>query len=305
MLQLDALNHAILAEPSFRDALGANGLRGPELERHVDAFVTRLRAERARRGQQARGLTRLAVMLDGALHTNALEHMDEPDYSPRGKFAIAQGLHLLNSVTGVYQRVVCCLEPLLRVVYARTGRPARVLEIACGAGGLSFALAKIARKRGIPVEVTGSDIVTQYISRAKAAAAATNLPLRFERIDAFDMQAVPDGAYDIAFIANSLHHLSPGQIARLVAETSRVMTTAFVGVDGYRGVGMFGFVVGTAAMSAWPDIIHDAVLSARKFYSAPELHAIATMGAPDALVVSGRLPPMHTTLTVRFDGGRL
>jgi len=85
------------------------------------------------------------------------------------------------------------------------------------------------------------------------------------------MSDLPEGAYDLAFIAQSVHHFSPGKLARMIAESRRVATTALVSVDGYRSVGMLGFVIGTAALTARPAIIHDATLSARKFYSAPEL----------------------------------
>ncbi len=49
-------------------------------------------------------------------------------------------------------------------------------------------------------------------------------------------------------------------------------------------------------------MVHDAVISARKFYAAPELEAIARMAAPGASVRTGRIVPLNTTLVVRFDG---
>jgi hypothetical protein len=64
---------------------------------------------------------------------------------------------------------------------------------------------------------------------------------------------------------------------------------------------MVGFVVGTAAMALWPAMIHDATISARRFYSAPELAAIARMGAPDGRIETGRVRPLLTSLTARFD----
>ncbi len=302
MLQLPVLNRAILAEPAFAAALTPDAKRGPALEKHADEVIDRLRTERRRRGVAAGGLTKLSVTLDDALRTEAVEHMDDPEFPERGKLAIAQGLHLLNTVTGSYGRLVSFVEPLLREIHARTGRPARVLELACGTGGFAVALAKAAKRRSLPVEVTGSDIVPLYVERAQTAAASSGLPLSFRRVDALDMRELEDGEYDVAFIAQSVHHFSPGQLARMIAECRRVATTAFVSVDGHRSVGMVGFVVGTAALAVWPAMVHDATISARRFYSAPELAAIARMGAPDGRVETGRVRPLLTTLTARFDG---
>jgi hypothetical protein len=51
-------------------------------------------------------------------------------------------------------------------------------------------------------------------------------------------------------------------------------------------------------------MVHDAVISVRKFYGENELQLIGEMGAPKAKVAIGRIFPLHTTLTVRFDGTR-
>jgi hypothetical protein len=56
-------------------------------------------------------------------------------------------------------------------------------------------------------------------------------------------------------------------------------------------------------MSLWPAMVHDAVISVRKFYGEAELEAIARMAAPDAQVTLGRIRPLNTVLTVRFDQG--
>jgi hypothetical protein len=50
--------------------------------------------------------------------------------------------------------------------------------------------------------------------------------------------------------------------------------------------------------------VHDAVISVRKFYGEADLEAIARMGAPEAEVSLGRIRPLNTVLTVRFDRAR-
>lgn len=302
MLQLSTLNQAILDDPRFRRTMDPPAPRGEALERHVDATVDRLRAERVRLGRETGGLSRVGSVMDSALRTQAVEHLDEEGYPERGKLAIAMGLHLMNVVSASYRRFFELLAPMLRQIQERHGRPARVLELACGSGGFALALGSLAARRGFAVEVTGSDIVPLYVSRAQRQAEKQGSPVVFRLLDAMNMEAVADGAYDIVFVAQSTHHFSPGQLARMIAETRRVATTAFVSVDGYRSLGMVAFVSGSALLSMWPAMVHDATISARKFYPEAELEAIARMAAPDARVRIGRIWPLNTTLTVRLDG---
>jgi 2-polyprenyl-3-methyl-5-hydroxy-6-metoxy-1,4-benzoquinol methylase len=298
MLQLRALNRSILDAPSFRDSMAPPAPRGEALERHVDAKVAELRAERTRR---ATGLDRLGNAIDSALRTDAVEHMDEEGYPEHGKLGIALGLHMMNVASASYRRFFSRLRPILEDVQKRHGRPARVLELASGAGGFAFALEALARKHQLRIDVTASDIVPLYVERGAARAAKEGVPVTWKRIDALDMTGIADGAYDVVFVAQSVHHFSPGQLARMIAESRRAATTAFVSVDGYRSLGMVAFVSGSAILSMWPAMVHDAVISVRKFYGEAELEAIARMAAPGCDVRLGRIKPLNTVLTVRFD----
>ncbi len=302
MLQLHPLNQAVFSGDAFREATTTAGLRGEPLEAQANAALALVRHERARIAEERGSFARFANGLDTALRTNAMEHMDDPNFPESGKLAIANGLDLLNTVTGSYGRFFSLLEPMLRTIAARTGRAPRVLELAGGSGGFACALAALAAKRGLDLTVTGSDVVPLYIDRAREKAAKHALHVDFRIVDALTMGELDAGAYDIIFIAQSVHHFSPGQLARMVSEASRVATTAFVAVDGYRSLSMLAFVVGTALLSFSPAAIHDAVITARKFYSEDELACIGRLGAPSANVAIGRIWPLNTTLVVRFDG---
>jgi SAM-dependent methyltransferase len=304
MLQLRSINRSILDDPTFRRSMNPPSLpaaRGEALERHVDAVMGELRAERIRRAGEAGTVAKVGARIDAALRTDAIEHMDEEQYPEKGKLGIALGLHLMNVASASYRRFFTTLLPTLKRIEARHGRPARVLELACGAGGFAFALDALARRGGVRVEVTASDIVPLYISRGRERAARDGVAVEFRRVDALDMASFADGAYDVVFIAQSVHHFSPGQLARMIAESRRVATTAFMSVDGYRSLGMVAFVSGTAILSLWPAMVHDAVISVRKFYGEADLEAIARMAAPDAEVSLGRIRPLNTVLTVSFD----
>ncbi len=304
MLQLHEENRRAIRAQSLAALLATPSASGAALEEHVNGVVEALRTERARIARQGSIPARLGSQIDEAMRTDAVEHMDEAAYPEKGKLAIAQGLHLLNWVTGSYRKFFALLEPMIRRIVAEHGRPARILELACGAGGFSMELSSMAAAKGLAVDVTGSDIVPLYVERATRKAEKGGNAARFRRVDALDMRDISEGAYDIVFVAQSVHHFSPGQLARMISEASRVATTAFVSVDGYRSVPMVAFVAGTALLTLWPAMVHDAVISVRKFYGERELEVIATLGAPRADVEVGRIWPLNTTLTVRFDRAR-
>jgi 2-polyprenyl-3-methyl-5-hydroxy-6-metoxy-1,4-benzoquinol methylase len=300
MLQLHDLNARARTALDEARVLFSPGASGAELESHVDATIAKLRAERTRRAREVGGFARVAEALDRTLRTDAVEYLDRPDVSEKKKLSIVRGVHVMNTVSLSYRRFLTFLRPEIEAITKRTGRPARILELASGAGGFALALASLAKKRGLEVEVTGSDIVPLYVTTATKAATARGIPATFRLIDALDMSAIDTGAYDIVFIAQSTHHFSPGQIARMIRESRRVATTSFVSIDGWRSLHMVAIVAGTSILSMQPALIHDAVVTARKFYSEPELRLFAQLAVPEANVHIARIWPLNSVLRVEF-----
>ncbi|WP_241070583.1 class I SAM-dependent methyltransferase [Achromobacter insuavis] len=71
----------------------------------------------------------------------------------------------------------------------------RVLDIGCGAGASSLALAA---RVGAGGQVLGVDISERLIDRARALACNANTPVRFQVADASNTE-LPEGAFDILF----------------------------------------------------------------------------------------------------------
>lgn len=198
----------------------------PGLERVANARVEELRR---RLGRDSTTLWGPVVQLNEALRTQALEHFDEPDYPEHKRLLLARQLHRFNSLLLSYHRFLAVLEPLIERAAAKRGAPARLLELASGSGEFSMGLARLAQRKGLPLQVTGSDIQPAYVAAAQAEATRRGLPMRFEQRNAFDLGDVSPGEFDLVFIANTLHHFTPGQLAMMVAQGSRVAGTAFVG----------------------------------------------------------------------------
>lgn len=105
------------------------------------------------------------------------------------------------------------LGPLLEA--ACGAKPARILDAACGIGTQAIGLAM----RGH--HVTGSDLSSAAIGRARAEAAARNLIIPLYRADLRDLSAVPGAPFDAVLIAdNAFAHLATEEAVRQAAASA-------------------------------------------------------------------------------------
>lgn len=229
-----------------------------------------------------------------------MEFLDRPDYPAKKKVKIVHALHRMNQVFLHYHRFLYHLKPMILEVNRKEGRPTRLVELASGSGEFTLALARLAFLQKLPVEITGSDYIPEYVTRGNEKAAKRNLPVRFVELNAFDMKGIEPGDCDIFFICQSIHHFSPGQMAMMIAQAERAGARYFVAIDGYRSfLILFGLPALAGASVRFP-YFHDALISARRLYTHEELTLIARMAAPKARVDISRSWPTHSVLTVEF-----
>lgn len=272
-------------EGETRDALAAR------VDREVERF-------RARRRGMAKGLERIRVAMDDALRTDGMEHVDDPSFPEEEKVRIVRRLHDLNVRMLAYPRFLHAILPLVGREGGRSH--SRVLELASGSGELAFALEKQANARALALEITGSDYQPAYVRMANEESARRESRVRFEEINAYDMARVPTGAYDVVLVAQSLHHFSPGALAKMIVESRRVARRAFVGIDVRRSLSVFPFGIGVAALMGGRAFVHDSVLTMRKVYSEAELAFVAELAAPQSRIRVRPLHPGYSMLTVHF-----
>lgn len=274
------------------------------LEQRVEAALgayRRLMLDEARAvGPLAGGFERLSQ----ALRTEKTEHLDEPDFPVAEKEAMVRALHFMNRALRSYARFSKRIMPLAREVATRHGRPARILELASGAGFLAIELALHAAAEGLQCEITGSDYVPEYVEQARREASRRGANARFIVLDALRTMDLPVGSFDIVLIAQSMHHFSGGALARMMAEAARYATTSFIGIDGYRSLRNLLFVPGVALPTMRRSFVHDAWLTARKLYPEGELELIASLAAPSARVSVDHRMLGFSIMEVRYDRSR-
>lgn len=291
MLQLRRLNRDLIP------GLLASTVADDPLEDRADRLIFRLREERAREAGGRGVPTRLAAGLDRWLRTDVAEYLDQPEVPDAAKVDIVARLDRLNRALHAYQRFFAVLRPVITAVYRRERRPVRILELASGSGNFTLALARQARAAGLPVAVSGSDYLAAHVAEGARRAAAAGLEVAFREVNAFDMHNVGEGEFDLVFLAQTMHHFSPGQLARMVEQATR-KTPHFIGIDVRRSLHVWGIVPAMVALNPHWGFLHDGIVSLRKMYSEPELALIAQLAAPDWRVGTRGIFPGYSVLEV-------
>lgn len=114
-------------------------------------------------------------------------------------------------------------ERLVELVAVRPGE--RFLDLACGTGGVAL----IAARAG--AEVTGADISPGQLEKARAAAAAGGLSIRFDEADAESLPYA-DESFDVAVSAFGIifapdHAQAAAELTRVVGHGGRVAITSW------------------------------------------------------------------------------
>lgn len=242
--------------------------------------------------------------LDHLAWTESRELIDDPDFHVEKKKRIINSLHIKNKVCGTYTTSIEILRPIIREINLKEGRAARILEIGSGTGKLTSALYEEFLHSSLNVELIGSDIVAGYVEMANREARSNKYNIDYKVIDAFKLAELSPQSYDIIFTLHSMHHFRPEELSLILAGAQSVATRGFVGIDGYRGVGNLTFIAGAGACKSLcslnPMFFHDALISARRMYSAKQLEIIAKIGCPKAQVLTKNLKPGLTVLKVFF-----
>lgn len=278
-------------------AVRANTQTMQQLAEDVDAALAGFRQD-CQAGRFKLDPARLVARLDEWLRTDEPEYLDRTDVPDARKRDIMLRLQRFNRSVFAYKRFMTALKPLITRVHAQEQRPVRMLELASGGGDFTLELARQAAKQGLPVSITGSDYVAAHVADANNKAERTGMPLDFRVVNAFDMGAIESGEFDIVFIIQTMHHFSAGQLAMMMNQARQVAGHAFVGIDGYRSLQLFGLIPLMALINPHRGFLHDSFISIRRMYSEPELAYIANLAVPGSPVRTFSLHPGYSGLEI-------
>jgi SAM-dependent methyltransferase len=244
----------------------------------AERALSEMRAEVLERARAHGAVELVAAQLHARWgDTNEQEYLDDPMFDRESRVRLLAELDSLNSVLGNYRAFFRAMEPLLA-----PDRATRILDLAAGHGGFALEATRIARERGIRVEITATDRMPEYLALGEEAARREVLPVRFAVQDALDLSNVGVGEHDIVVCTQSLHHFPPSMTARIFREAIRVAGRGVVLIDGCRSI-FYGMLVGLLGVIRFRDraFVHDAWVSFRRFYDPEELSVLVGLGTLD------------------------
>ncbi|OBF99053.1 methyltransferase type 11 [Mycobacterium sp. 852002-51152_SCH6134967] len=230
-----------------------------------------------------------ASWLDRRLQTHRLEYLDRDDVDElKRKVVVALDRGGRRRRLGVYGKIA---KVVLDEV-AEFSSP-KILELGAGLGGLSE---KVLESHPT-ARVTVTDIDPSFVGIVAAGGLGSDPRATVREMDATEIDA-PDGFYDLAVFALSLHHLPPAQAALVFAEGTRAAKKLMI-IDLRRPPAPVHAVVLAATLPFCPlmPLLHDGVISSLRAYSPSALSALARYAGPE-ITVKFRTRPFGPTVVV-------
>ncbi|MFZ1178394.1 MAG: class I SAM-dependent methyltransferase [Mycobacterium sp.] len=230
-----------------------------------------------------------ASWLDRRLQTNRLEYLDRDDVDDL-KQKVVRSLDRAGR-----RRFLGAHEKLAKMVLAEVADvpSPKILELGAGLGGLSSKLLETHPT----AQVTVTDIDPTFVAAVAAGDLGSHPRATVQQMDATAIDA-PDGHYDLAVFAMSLHHLPPALAAQVFAEGSRAANKLLV-IDLRRLPAPLHLVV---LAPVWPftgliPVAHDGFISQLRAYSPSAMSALAHFADP-AITIEFRTQRLGPTVAV-------
>lgn len=224
------------------------------------------------RAARAEGAGAALALLDRVLYKNSEELLDDPSFPEGERLQIIESVDWLNRQLGSYDLWTSLLGDLLDEASRRSGRPARLFDLAAGHGGFAIALKQ---RLGDRAEVTASDIRPEYLEIGEERAEQAGVEVRFVKQDATDLRGLADEV-DLFLCTQSLHHFPPGMVSRIFGQAARHAQVGVCFIDAERGVlPLLLLPPIMAAHGKTYAVFHDTWVSLRRMYYAEELGLLA------------------------------
>lgn len=248
------------ATPFFRSVYGKAGIIAGERKRRVRE------ARRCYNGP-------MLVAPRTSLRTRQFrpEVMDQPDLDPAEHRRALQGLATVNRVS---RSAAILWRPLRRLARRTPSQPLRVLDLACGGGDVTVALAYRAARAGLALRIDGCDLSAVAIEHAAERAARSTVNVDFFRLDVV-REPLPDG-YDVLCCSLFLHHLDePTAVALLERMAAAARRLVLVNDLRRSAAGYWLAWLGCRLLARSPIVHVDGPRSIENAFTIPEARALA------------------------------
>lgn len=211
-----------------------------------------------------------ASWLDRRLQTDRLEYLDRDDVDDL-KRKVVRSLDRMEKFSGTQKKFARVVLDEIADVPDPT-----IVELGAGHGGLSRALLELHPT----ARVTVTDIDPTFVATIAAGDLGEHPRAVARAMDATAIDA-PDGHYDLAVFALSLHHLQPPLAARVFAEGTRVAHKLLI-IDVSRPPSLVHVARLSLSLPFAPflPVPHDGFISALRAYSKSALRALAQYADP-------------------------
>lgn len=161
--------------------------------------------------------------------SNQLELMDDLSLSGDELRRNLEELEVINTWLGGYKVVLDALEQLLA---GYSGPPLRLADIGCGGGDTLRHIAKWARRKGIPLRLTGIDANDFMVGYARQRCGGFP-EIKLEQHDVFSERFQRE-QYDIVVCSLFCHHFSDAQLVNMFQQLHRQAGMAVIINDLHR-----------------------------------------------------------------------
>ncbi|XVQ14260.1 class I SAM-dependent methyltransferase [Spirillospora sp. CA-255316] len=225
-----------------------------------------------------------AAWWDRLYETDRLEYLDRPETASQAR-RVHRGLHRVQRLGGLYRT----MGRWIMAEVAHVPEP-RILELGAGSGGLAqHVLSEHPTARWCL-----SDIDPRTVRAWQKGPLSAHPRVETAVIDATSIDA-QDQSWDLAVFAFSLHHLPPSAVPAVFSEGTRVASRLLI-IDGWRHPASLAVYIPTALLAGGFPLLHDAVISARKFYSVRALRELAARGGEPLSLRCAVKPPLTTVV---------
>lgn len=215
------------------------------------------------------------------------ELMDDPALSPQEHHKALVGLARINRWTGSAAILWSRLRPFAPLL----NKPLRILDVGTGSGDIPRALAKLAQRDGIPLEIAGCDISPVAIAEASRLTAGTPqaTSCRFFVQDVL-RDPLPTG-FDAVICSLFVHHLDEPDALTLFTRMREATDKLVLVNDLARGRFNFLAVSLASRLLSRSRIVHvDGPLSVRAAFTVSEMQSLAERAGLRGAVARGKFP---------------